>query len=220
MLLKREGLYPSRCVWYFKTRQERSELTEAHLLCQHSGNSYRRPKLEWWDLGTNLEIRQLTVSSPQCPFQAPPPPHPCAGDKSILSSLHPLSVDRSAAGRAPGWGDGSWQGCEILIQAQILIGLVHRSDFLSWWGMQIHCSSLVSATLAAGCCWAQSFLLLALAHALATLFINYSISNGNFKMFNQPLHCFNICICIISFCGRSWRLLTPHQDSVTNGVKS
>lgn len=60
MALKWEGLYPLQCVRYFKTRQEKSDLIEAHLLCQHDGNSYCSPRQKWWDIGTNLEIQQLT----------------------------------------------------------------------------------------------------------------------------------------------------------------
>lgn len=75
--------------------------------------------------------------------------HPLPSE-SILSTLHPTSVDASTALSPPWRGDAIWQALEILIQAQILIGSVCGSDFLSWWGMLMPCYSLVSATLAAG----------------------------------------------------------------------
>lgn len=48
-------VYLAVCVGHFKNRQEKSEPTVAHLLCQHDVSIYCRPKPELWDLGTDLE---------------------------------------------------------------------------------------------------------------------------------------------------------------------
>lgn len=114
----------------------------------------------------SLPMRQLTqiplrallqanrpVHSPQesALRENTPPPFPllCCGWINIKHSSSDSS-DASTALSPQWWGDAIWQALEILIQAQILIGWVCRSDFLSWWGMLIPCNSLVSATLAAG----------------------------------------------------------------------
>lgn len=73
----------------------------------------------------------------------PTPPLLCCGRSSSPSSVHHQLSPRW-------WGEAVWRALEVLIQAQILIGSVCWSDFLSGWGMLKPRSSLVSATFAAG----------------------------------------------------------------------